>query len=95
VAAGRRDRECLGVFVWRDTTGQLAWIFVLMLASALIQGGILSPPSIFFGQEQLLTLVAAGCSLVALIRIVQLCRASAEALDRGRGLPAARVIGAS
>ena len=89
VARSREQR------LWRDTTGQLAWIIVLMLASAVIQGGILSPPSVFFGEQQLLTLAAAGCSLVALIRIAQLCRAAAEALDRGRGLPTARVIGAS
>jgi len=97
---GRRRSSFVGLVarsrdqrLWRDTTGQLAWIIVLMLASAVFEG--LWPPSAFSGEWEPLTLVAAGCALVALSRIAQLCRAAAEALEHGRGLPAARVIAAS
>jgi hypothetical protein len=76
----------------RDQRGPLPWIIVLMLASAVIEGWLMTSTTSLVKAEAL-TLVSAVCSLVALAMIARLCRDAAAALDREPGLPAARLVG--
>jgi hypothetical protein len=88
LAARHRDEQ-----LRRDASGQLGWIIVPMLASAVIRGWIL-PHTTSRGAAEFLTLVAAGCALVALVTVARLCSDALAVLERAPGVPAARVVGA-